>query len=462
MAEQFPKIAAPQAPLGLLWGMKGEDFNDWRRKNDYPRIIKYFKDRVEDFNLWMDDQQVTDELLLKYSVSRFIRFEKVLFEYHVSETKGHEKVFISIKNVSIGSMFDTAYKVVNRKQIIPYYQWYKDHHKKDATHLFVNKYEGRNVYFNSELELLDLGNFILTNHFLAGDSRMLDFVNLCDLVLNNCIGMSRFNISYSAAENLTITGDFHFLSAYKTGFGKMYRQKINCLHLKDGDFQSWYLEDCDIHINVVNSNLTRWIYSGRSFSATLTTSDIQDCNFEGMPVKYPIYIGENKTFHAHVKRLYSLIGRRKEASEHYYKEKTFERRSFLHPRENHSDEFYKVKTPRERKLLMLRFKLSYLRSWFLNVLWGYGEKPHRVFFVSIATLLLFALLYCFNSHSIATTKYQFWNSLYYSMVTFTTLGFGDIAQTNTFLKVMSGVEAFLGMSFWGIMIAGFTSNSKDY
>ena len=48
------------------------------------------------------------------------------------------------------------------------------------------------------------------------------------------------------------------------------------------------------------------------------------------------------------------------------------------------------------------------------------------------------------------------------MVTFTTLGYGDILQTDELLRLLTGIEAILGMSFWGILIAGFTSNARDY
>ena len=106
--------------------------------------------------------------------------------------------------------------------------------------------------------------------------------------------------------------------------------------------------------------------------------------------------------------------------------------------------------------------IKYIYSLFNNILWGYGEKPARVFLISISSILLFSLIFSFHPNSNPVTHLNFANSLYYSMVTFATLGYGDISQTDILLKLLSGFEAILGMSLWGILIAGFTSNSKDY
>lgn len=113
-------------------------------------------------------------------------------------------------------------------------------------------------------------------------------------------------------------------------------------------------------------------------------------------------------------------------------------------------------------MLQVVYFFKYLASSFLNILWGYGERPARVFVISLLTILLFACGYCFLPNASSKTFHDLGNALYYSMVTFTTLGYGDISQPDRVLKILSGLEAMLGMSFWGILIAGFTSNAKDY
>ena len=40
-----------------LWQMSDVDFNNWRNQNDYPRIISFLKNKLPDFESWMEDQK---------------------------------------------------------------------------------------------------------------------------------------------------------------------------------------------------------------------------------------------------------------------------------------------------------------------------------------------------------------------------------------------------------------------
>ena len=53
-------------------------------------------------------------------------------------------------------------------------------------------------------------------------------------------------------------------------------------------------------------------------------------------------------------------------------------------------------------------------------------------------------------------------SLYFSIVTFVTLGCGDISQTSSPLQLLSAIEAFCGMFLTGLVLAGFASKTKQY
>ena len=132
-------------------------------------------------------------------------------------------------------------------------------------------------------------------------------------------------------------------------------------------------------------------------------------------------------------------------------------------RVNYRDEYgsYKKKSRFYIPIFYFKYLIKYLHSSFLNILWGYGEKPSRVFTISIVSVLLFAIVFCYSPNASLVTQNKPVNSLYYSLVTFT-LGIGETYQTDSFLKILSGFEAILGMSFWGILIAGFANNSKDY
>ena len=39
-------IAAPIIDAKKLWEMNADDFNSWRKINDYPRIVSFFKEKL--------------------------------------------------------------------------------------------------------------------------------------------------------------------------------------------------------------------------------------------------------------------------------------------------------------------------------------------------------------------------------------------------------------------------------
>ena len=453
------KIYAPKINPRTLWEMTSEDFITWRRENDYPRIINFLRKKLPDFEEWMITQSVSQDLLLKYFPSSFLREEPdlclyTLIEKDMTEIERLVPYKYYLKKKSVGE------KIKSYRSIIPYPTWFRDVKKKEPLQLRVNYRSGGSHFLLSELELLNLGNYQLTNKFFTG--RQLDFVNINGLVISNCVTNSTVKLWFSSAENLVVKGNFAFIDAYQTPFSEWYNGKSNNLNLYNGVFQSWRLENCSLNIFADNAILHLWNVKGEDFDATINSTDVRDCKFNSIPIKYPIQISRAINFHANLKRLYSQLGKKKEASNHYYLEKTFERKSFLHIRENHREAFYRHGTKIGKKVVKVIFLFKYIQSAFLNILWGYGERPARVFTISILSILLFAVFYCYLPNASPNTYHHFANALYYSMVTFTTLGYGDISQSDQILRLLSGFEALLGMSFWGILIAGFTNNAKDY
>ncbi len=83
---------------------------------------------------------------------------------------------------------------------------------------------------------------------------------------------------------------------------------------------------------------------------------------------------------------------------------------------------------------------------------GYGIYTKRVIFAALALIIAFAGVY----HSFADEAHikdfdQEFNSLYFSVITFTTIGYGDYAPLGWF-RVIAGLEGLLGL----IVIAVFT------
>ena len=136
-------------------------------------------------------------------------------------------------------------------------------------------------------------------------------------------------------------------------------------------------------------------------------------------------------------------------------------------------------------------EMDYIRkqkNWFIRYVWanlfhrllhGYGEKPHRVIFGAAAIITVCALL--FMNFSIGETRsfgatFPTYNILkilfklydlsltdlanigryfYFSVVTFTTLGYGDLRPVHPISHLISSIEAFVGMFMMALFVLTF-------
>ncbi len=117
---------------------------------------------------------------------------------------------------------------------------------------------------------------------------------------------------------------------------------------------------------------------------------------------------------------------------------------------------FKEKTM-ERLSLKKKRSLHYIPSMFINILCGYGEKPYRIILSSLGTILLFAFLYyllgAVENSTTPTYVLRVGDYIYYSTVTFTTVGYGDfIPKSSTTFRLMAAAEAFLGTFLTGLFI----------
>ena len=126
----------------------------------------------------------------------------------------------------------------------------------------------------------------------------------------------------------------------------------------------------------------------------------------------------------------------------------------------------------QREMVMRRYQqprgsLKRILSKIVDVFCGYGEEPSRVVAISLVTIFTFALLFFFvgitdgeNSlqfslnHSISDNLSRFFHSLYFSVVTFTTLGYGDLAPVGI-ARAFAAIEAFVGSFTLALFVVVF-------
>ena len=133
---------------------------------------------------------------------------------------------------------------------------------------------------------------------------------------------------------------------------------------------------------------------------------------------------------------------------------------------NYASEYYYLSKCVENKSLTGIDKTKSTIFWLLC---GYGERPTYALITSLEIIFVFAVIYMFTGLSIegVTINYvdvfshgflkrnvitDFMSCLYFSTVTFTTVGYGDITPVNISI-FLSGVEMFLGLTMMGIWTA---------
>ncbi|UCH43700.1 MAG: pentapeptide repeat-containing protein [Dehalococcoidales bacterium] len=98
---------------------------------------------------------------------------------------------------------------------------------------------------------------------------------------------------------------------------------------------------------------------------------------------------------------------------------------------------------------------SKLSSWVMRLLCGYGERPFRV--VGFATLAIVILAFIYFFTGSAWEWPAFWNSLYFSAVSFTALGYGSwVETTNGWIRGLGAFEAFIGVFSMALFLVTFT------
>ncbi len=117
--------------------------------------------------------------------------------------------------------------------------------------------------------------------------------------------------------------------------------------------------------------------------------------------------------------------------------------------------FYYREMEAKRKARKWR-KEPHLKLWslILRILCGYGENWERVIISAAAVIFGLALIYL----AIGTlSPNTFLNSLYYSAVSFTALGYGSWApQPTGSVKALGAFEAFIGIFMMALFLVTFT------
>jgi len=196
-----------------------------------------------------------------------------------------------------------------------------------------------------------------------------------------------------------------------------------------------------------------------------------------------VIIQENRKNYEQAKEVYLTlknnfhsIGRYNDESSTYKKEMDMERKS--HWISNMKNNRHNLKD-----WLFSGHFWAWFSSAFFNMIYGYGERPCNVIKTALAIILIFAFSFSFiglgnpeiielkgtaihqNSGNIVdlvskgflknNTIRNFPDSLYFSLITFTTLGYGDFRPLEGWGRILAGSEAFIGAFMMALFVYTF-------
>jgi len=210
---------------------------------------------------------------------------------------------------------------------------------------------------------------------------------------------------------------------------------VDC-NFSQAGFEACYLrraqfEKCDL----VNSHFDNCDFSQATIAESrLDFARFSDCEIGLQNIRFRQDSGEQ----AMVRVLRSLklnsmsMGNFADAGELTYLEKKHERRAYYARREwGH-----------------------WLASLLQDLFWGYGEKPWRLAAVMLANIVIFgSILYAIQGLPGDKT---FWEYVYFSGITYLTVGYGDLAPDPGLARLISVLNAATGIGTFGMLIAAVT------
>ena len=105
-------------------------------------------------------------------------------------------------------------------------------------------------------------------------------------------------------------------------------------------------------------------------------------------------------------------------------------------------------------------RLKWFFRWILNhasnLIWGFGERPGNTLLTAVGIVFVSACIYYFSKGlTFVAGGHHFLDSIYFSVVTFTTVGYGDIVAVGM-TRMVAMLEALSGIIVTPLFLIGLT------
>lgn len=251
------------------------------------------------------------------------------------------------------------------------------------------------------------------------------------------------------AEELAILSDIHLEGA-----------TLRHCNFIDGKIHGCFFEDADLsHSTFQDSKISDCTFKeGNCMGVNFEGTQFINCNFVDTNIKDIIFgkaMADQKTTFGKV------LKSEKEDNFHFasieYKQiKEMYKNSSLHEL---ADEYHYKEMVAKRKIVHFMSPSRWSNYIFGDLLCKYGTSFIRVFLAGIIVIVACAFLFLENNslqfHAPGAPAASLADSLYFSTVTFTTLGYGDFHATGL-MRFVAGAESFIGaalMSLFTVVVA---------
>lgn len=465
-----------------LWALPYDEFNKYRRENDLPKLFKFFEEKLPKFIDWLEKNHLTTEFILNTDKpGHFLYWDTPVYVIEYQHEGVSQFMFIDTENNLHESRIIESLKEnpeQKSKRFMPYTAWIDNELKSDLNlskkypkGLDPFRYTMRSApdvpeYCTATLSggftVLKLGGLKLEGWGkLLG--RNLDFTNLDHLqVEGDWSNNSQIEVFYSSMEKVSLSG-------VQVNFTKFFQCEFRDLKARDTGLHWVEFFKCDVFGLDLKDSWTSTVILAKCSVSNLSFDKVEvDQILYQVPDKEH-FQGRTSTFKSasanfkKLRLLYQSNGLRSLAAESYYNERFYEMKhvwgtsrmwdvvsSIKKGKWDFAFSYFKM---HGKKLLTSSFDfLSYL-------LWGFGERPARVFIFSIVLILGFSLIY--YSSNVEGLQGNAIDSVYLSTILFSTLGFGDYApyQTGPF-KLVLAIESLLGAFMLGLFVAGYSNKAR--
>jgi len=503
----MPHVRLQENPEAYrLWTLPEQEFNAWRRANDLPRLLAFLKEALPHFVEWLRTHSIGDEDFIAVDhTSRLLLGERTRYIIDVTEQRysiererrtsvsdvsdeqiraGLLRAFGSMGTTEIHSAksFEPYFMWLSRAKRIKYFRIVNDINRGFADDIAYMSWHGGDLgtsvaHLFYTHAVLKLGGTNIPAQFL--DERNLDFVDLDGLVVSGKAWGRTTSVAYASCRDIAFQDvEKPFLTFEKCALENL--AITNC-NLFDLTFRNCVLRDAAVK----DSRLRKVAFDG-TFPGGIRPDncELEDLTIVNTPAD--VTFAQKSAAYKRLRFAFQQRGNRIEASQYYYLERlnelwaavwpivpdlpAFPGRSLRGLRDLYKrwrDGQYDRRALRfifaqavRRYTALLRPTLFW--SWFKVkvrgirqvidwAVWGFGERPSRVFVWMIAVLAAFAARYYFSAHP--KLRGNLAESVYCSAFNFATMGCD-------YKSSVDSIEGLLGATLLAIMVAGFSNKTR--